>query len=666
VSQERTRERVADAAPPGHDFSSARAPAGAQANESQAYTVDWDVAFGDGEFVPGTLQRQAANGADTSPAEVEAEQVSASLGGFIVDDGAPSVAPGQMRRGEFLDQVTSSACAAADLLMSFGGQSTEGCPYIDQALGRARAMTTAQIETAVRRFVDPEGVTAAADYIPRIAARVAEGVVRYLITGDTSMVPANLAAPAEAEPPAMQFKRDGGGDAAPVEVTRAASQLGRGAALDGGVRSRMEHAFGFDFSRVRIHTDARAASASSALSARAFTIGRHIAFSGSEYRPNTPAGDALLAHELAHVVQQGGGVHAKGGRADALDDDADRSAAGAVMRLWTGSKHVAASAMPRLRSGLQLQRCKSDPSEAEVLAKTVHDLLEATPLDEAAIVTALSAVNRDAAQATALRAAYKRAYKTDLEPRLKAKLSADNASRALFFLNAPLAEMGTETDVTVDAAGTEAHKAAVSGGEVVVRTDVDYSHGGSPRIGGFSVGYAGGGAAESRILQMLWVEVLSTQPDGSVVHAADTGLATSQNATMDLTSDRTAPTNPDVRKYKVDTASDTSPFYETAGMSIRTSTGTTIYDRPGEFVGVIHKEFDAGATKVVERDHFEAFVIQENKPVYEVSLVVEWIYTSKTAVTRTTTFGSGQAISALPDPVKKQLVKEFPKFEYIR
>ncbi len=82
----------------------------------------------------------------------------------------------------------------------------------------------------------------------------------------------------------------------------------RGSALPGDVRSRMEQGFGQDFSSVRIHQDKESDRLNRALQAQAFTTGTDIFFSGGSYRPQTESGEQLLAHELAHVVQQGGGV----------------------------------------------------------------------------------------------------------------------------------------------------------------------------------------------------------------------------------------------------------------------------------------------------------------------------------------------------------------------
>ena len=129
---------------------------------------------------------------------------------------------------------------------------------------------------------------------------------------------------------------------------------------------------------------------------------------------------------------------------------------------------------------------------------------------------------------------------------------------------------------------------------------------------------------------------------------------------MDLTTNPTAP------KYEVDSARKDTPFYETGGINIRTTTGTTIYDRPAEFSDIIAKQFDAGATKVIEKDHFDDFLIREYKTIYRVCLVVTWEYTSKTSVTRSTAFQSGSAVTGMPSDYKNELIKEYPKFDYIQ
>jgi hypothetical protein len=95
-------------------------------------------------------------------------------------------------------------------------------------------------------------------------------------------------------------------------ATPAAAKAGTApAGVSGGeplpvsVRRFMEPRFNADFAAVRIHTDAEAARAARHLGARAFTTGNHIYFGAGQYQPETPAGLELIAHELAHTVQQG-------------------------------------------------------------------------------------------------------------------------------------------------------------------------------------------------------------------------------------------------------------------------------------------------------------------------------------------------------------------------
>ena len=82
---------------------------------------------------------------------------------------------------------------------------------------------------------------------------------------------------------------------------------GGGEPLPPSVRAHFEPQFGADFGQVRVHKDARAAASAEAMNAKAYTTGNDIAFGGGEYAPETAEGGKLLAHELAHVVQQAGG-----------------------------------------------------------------------------------------------------------------------------------------------------------------------------------------------------------------------------------------------------------------------------------------------------------------------------------------------------------------------
>lgn len=85
--------------------------------------------------------------------------------------------------------------------------------------------------------------------------------------------------------------------------------------LDAATRRFMEAGFGHDFGAVRVHTGADAARSAAGVDARAYTVGEHIVFGPGEYAPSRAEGRRLLAHELAHVVQQSRGAEAFGTRA---------------------------------------------------------------------------------------------------------------------------------------------------------------------------------------------------------------------------------------------------------------------------------------------------------------------------------------------------------------
>ncbi|HEY4238886.1 MAG TPA: DUF4157 domain-containing protein [Kofleriaceae bacterium] len=87
------------------------------------------------------------------------------------------------------------------------------------------------------------------------------------------------------------------------QVEHALARAGSGAPLPGSVRQRMESELGIDLARVRVHTDSVASNAAKAVRANAFTVGEDIFFADGMFAPESRAGQRLIAHELAHVVQ---------------------------------------------------------------------------------------------------------------------------------------------------------------------------------------------------------------------------------------------------------------------------------------------------------------------------------------------------------------------------
>lgn len=89
-------------------------------------------------------------------------------------------------------------------------------------------------------------------------------------------------------------------------AARVAARKGQGKPLERSVRSFMEARFGHDFSGTRVHEGAEPAAMTKAIAARAFTWRSEVYFAAGEYRPQSEDGRRMIAHELAHVIQQTG------------------------------------------------------------------------------------------------------------------------------------------------------------------------------------------------------------------------------------------------------------------------------------------------------------------------------------------------------------------------
>jgi hypothetical protein len=139
------------------------------------------------------------------------------------------------------------------------------------------------------------------------AEREAEKVGRRVM----AMSPGPPAAPRVSNPEAAKIARVAAPAPGPApgvidpEIGREleAAQSG-GSPLPEAIRNHMERSFHADFSRVRIHTDERAARLSVRLGAQAFTRGNHIYFARGAFSPDTRSGGELIAHELTHTIQQ--------------------------------------------------------------------------------------------------------------------------------------------------------------------------------------------------------------------------------------------------------------------------------------------------------------------------------------------------------------------------
>jgi Domain of unknown function (DUF4157) len=136
---------------------------------------------------------------------------------------------------------------------------------------------------------------------------------------------------------ALARKGEGEGEVSPEVEAAIERSRGGGQTLDAGVRRQMESAFGADFSGVRVHTGAESHSLNRAVNAIAFTTGQDIFFRNGAYDPASSSGRELLAHELTHVVQQGGRAIVQGKLVVGEPDDAYEQEADQVARSITAN-----------------------------------------------------------------------------------------------------------------------------------------------------------------------------------------------------------------------------------------------------------------------------------------------------------------------------------------
>ncbi len=184
--------------------------------------------------------------------------------------------------------------------------------------------------------------------VPAVSASPVGLLQRQCACGDHTMAGGECEECKKKEmPPQRQAMGPSRPAALPESVHRTLSSGGHPLSAD--VRGFMEPRFGQDFSRVRVHTDARAAESARSVNALAYSVGDHIAFQSGGYNPATTAGRHLLAHELTHVVQgrKQGGRSAEPAQAVSDPSDASEREAGGVAQRVMGNQTAEVVASPQ-------------------------------------------------------------------------------------------------------------------------------------------------------------------------------------------------------------------------------------------------------------------------------------------------------------------------------
>ena len=299
---------------------------------------------------------------------------------LIVDDTAAPTSPAQMKKSQFLTELRTAIDNAATETLAGTQWESQAGPRITQTFAQYSSQSSKQLEQSIRRYApETAGATTARQVISMSTTRFRRSVTLAMATGQVPGMPtaagvagligdaATTAVSTIGNAVSGLFMKERDASASASDNPEAIrSQLGPGQSLDTGVRSRMETAFGESLNGVSVHADATAASLSDNMGARAFTVGSDIAFGAGEYRPGTIVGDALIAHELAHVMQQRRGaasdLPAQKGAGDygALEEDADTAAVGAIVSTWdlgkSGLAGLATKSLRNLKSGLRLQK----------------------------------------------------------------------------------------------------------------------------------------------------------------------------------------------------------------------------------------------------------------------------------------------------------------------
>lgn len=229
-----------------------------------------------------TLQRSTARGAQPITAKLPVPEFSGSTGQALDHQARTYPAPRyghdfrrvRVHTGPKAEESAKAGNAAADsggnvLMMQAKLEINRAGDFYEQQADRAadQVMRMANVPEGVRAEDHARSTPASAPVVQRAGSPMASGVTAPPIVDEALRSP--------------------------------------GQPLPASVQDYFRPRFGHDFSAVRVHTDPQAAKSAQAVEARAYTVGNDLVFAPGQYVPGTATGQHLIAHELAHVIQQG-------------------------------------------------------------------------------------------------------------------------------------------------------------------------------------------------------------------------------------------------------------------------------------------------------------------------------------------------------------------------
>jgi len=414
-------------------------------------------------------------------------------------------------------------------------------------------------------------------------------------------------------------------DEAPASVDQTLASPGR--PLEPALRQDMEQRFGYDFSRVRVHSDAVAEQSARDVNAHAYTVGHNLVFGAGRFVPRTQEGLRLIAHELTHVVQQTGrwGLPIR------------RDARGALARQPDKEK---TTGDPNIALSRELAKKLRDGKRADVLAT----------------IKGLADKDRDALEVAATQA---------LD-----KPQADDLRRIIRFVRHKPPTGVTPEPFTVDKEGNLESKAGAGLGKsktVEVHTDVSVKSKAGDSKEAYTLTYTGADAAEMHWLQFIWREIAAEFPPKTKggkprVERLAKPLEHSGRK-FGLTTDPTLP------MWNTDAGSKASPFYEDNTTVNRSSGSLAMADFPGSMASDAQDIFKNNAasppTRVVSRFHAVIYLVRNMDVLYRAQIEITWEFKSQTGAPVRTVTAKGAPADRIDAVQHARLAVQDPNVDFL-
>jgi hypothetical protein len=459
--------------------------------------------------------------------------------------------------------------------------------------------------------------------------------MRTLLTKSfPTIVPRGDASEKEADRIADHVMHDSARTLASVSRTHSMAVIaGAGRPLEPAVRDFFERRFGHDFGLVRIHTDDQT---STDIGARAFTTGNHVVFAPGRYAPGTTIGRRLIAHELAHTIQQAGAapgavIHRQ------PDDTTAHLPYGAVLRKVATSKVWMVSDPNRARDSILTKLDRNERVRVLDLGLSEDFNKRADSKHQWWRVKVFYGTHQD--QEGWVR-------EGSLERNYTVKKTGDRTT-------------GRLGDATVN----------VETGQIV-ESDVG--------IGGdnmFTVSYKGSEASQMRWIQFIWREIIAVDDNGNATAQSQNIQTTIGNYPLALGGTESKFGTPKKENWNTDAVDPTNPFFEAdteadiPGSAERTPGSTSVMDSPLPGRDIMEGLLNGGAKLVVARAHTRQFLVKdETTVVFETSVDIEWRASNikQLSARGVQKAGSMGPASALPPDIAARLHQQYPAYKNLK